>query len=346
MQAIEMSQTKEVTIYDIAEVLNVSPATVSRGLKDHPGLRKDTKKRIVETARKMGYQHNTFASNLRRKRTNTIGVIVPRLSSYFMATVIAGMEKVANAAGYNLIIGQSQELFKKEVASVNTMFNSRVDGLLISFSYDTGNIEHVNVFLKKQIPLIFFDRVIEHPGCTSVVIDNVKAGYDATIHLIEQGCKRIAHVGGSMNRNVYADRLKGQIMACKEKGIPHDESLVIINTLSDQEGAEAAMELLQLPNRPDGIFTANDAAGVAIIRELKHAGIDVPKDIAVVGFNDDPISRVIEPNLTTINYPGTEMGEVAATTLINKLKDVPPPNVNTVVLRHELIVRASSLRKK
>ncbi len=346
MQAIEMSQTKDVTIYDIAEVLNVSPATVSRGLKDHPGLRKDTKKRIVETARKMGYQHNTFASNLRRKRTNTIGVIVPRLNSYFMSTVIAGMEKVANNAGYNLLIGQSQELLKKEIAAVTTMFNSRIDGLMISLSYDTRNTDHFNVLLKKNIPLIFFDRVIDHPNCTSIVIDNVKAGYDATIHLIEQGCRRIAHIGGSMNRNVYADRLKGQIQALRDKGIEHDPALVISNHLSDQEGAEAALTLLKMDRRPDAIFTSNDTSGVAILRELKQNGIQVPNDIAVVGFNNDPISRVIEPNLTTIHYPGTEMGEMAATTLINKLKEEPGANLNTVVLRHELIVRASSLRKK
>lgn len=346
MQAIDMSQPKEVTIYDIAEVLNVSPATVSRGLKDHPGLRKDTKKRIVETARKMGYQHNTFASNLRRKRTNTIGVIVPRLNSYFMATVIAGMEKVANAEGYNLIIGQSQEIVKKEIAGVNTMFNSRVDGLMISLSYDTKNTEHFNVLLKKQIPLIFFDRVIDHPSCTSIVIDNVRAGYDAAIHLIDQGCRRIAYIGGSLTRNVYADRLKGLTNALKERGIEHDSNLVITNNLSDQEGAEAAQQLLRAERRPDGIFAANDTSGVAVVRELKLAGVNVPTDIAVVGFNNDPISRVIEPNLTTINYPGTEMGEVAATTLINKLKEVPPANLNTIVLRHQLIVRGSSQRKK
>ncbi len=346
MQAIDMSQPKEVTIYDIAEVLNVSPATVSRGLKDHPGLRKDTKKRIVETARKMGYQHNTFASNLRRKRTNTIGVIVPRLNSYFMATVIAGMEKVANAEGYNLIIGQSQEIVKKEIAGVNTMFNSRVDGLMISLSYDTKNTEHFNVLLKKQIPLIFFDRVIDHPSCTSIVIDNVRAGYDAAIHLIDQGCRRIAYIGGSLTRNVYADRLKGLTNALKERGIEHDSNLVITNNLSDQEGAEAAQQLLRAERRPDGIFAANDTSGVAVVRELKLAGVNVPTDIAVVGFNNDPISRVIEPNLTTINYPGTEMGEVAATTLINKLKEAPPANLNTIVLRHQLIVRGSSQRKK
>jgi LacI family transcriptional regulator len=145
---------------------------------------------------------------------------------------------------------------------------------------------------------------------------------------------------------VYADRLKGQVMALKERSVEHDPSLVISNNLSDQEGAEAALQLLKLDNRPDGIFTANDTSGVAIIRELRLAGINVPNDIAVVGFNNDPISRVIEPNLTTINYPGTEMGEVAATTLIDKLKEVPPPHLNTVVLRHELIIRPSSLRKK
>lgn len=345
MQAIEMSQFKDVTIYDIAEVLSISPATVSRGLKDHPGLRKDTKKRIVETARKMGYQQNTFASNLRRKRTNTIGVIIPRLNSYFMSTVIAGMEKVANNAGYNLIIAQSQEQFKKEIAGVTTMYNSRVDGLLVSLSYDTKNTEHFDTIRKKQIPLIFFDRVTDYPNCTSVVIDNVKAGYDATMHLIQQGCKRIAHVGGSLNRNVYADRLAGQRKAMAEKGLTYDPNLLISNNLSDKEGADAAQRILKMQHRPDGIFTANDTSGVAIMRELKQAGVRIPEDIAIVGFNNDPISSVIEPQLTTIHYPGEEMGEVAATTLINRLKDVPAPPLNTIVLRHELIVRQSSLRK-
>src|SRR5688572_1493635 len=147
------SRTKEITIYDIAEALSLSPATISRGLKDHPAIRKDTRKRIVEKAREMGYQHNAFASSLRRNRTNTIGVIVPRLNSYFMSTVIAGMEKVANAHGYSLIISQSQESFKKEIASVTTMFNSRIDGLMISLAYDTKDTDHFEDLLRKQIPL-------------------------------------------------------------------------------------------------------------------------------------------------------------------------------------------------
>jgi LacI family transcriptional regulator len=340
-----MSYQKDVTIYDIAEALNVSPATVSRGLKDHPGIRKETKRKIVDTARKMGYQHNTFASNLRKKRTNTIGVIVPRLNSYFMSTVIAGMEKVANENGYNLIISQSQESCKREIAGVNTMYNSRIDGLLVSLAYDTVDCDHFESLLKKNIPLIFFDRIIEHPGCTSVVIDNRRAGYDATRHLLDQGCKRILHIAGSLNRNVYADRLEGYKHALAERGIEFNSSLVISNNLSDQSGADAARELLNMNPRPDGVFASNDTSAVACMRELKQVGIKIPMDVAFVGFNNDPISKVIEPNLTTINYPGQEIGEVAADTLINQLRHGHSSNLDTIVLRHELIVRQSSVRK-
>jgi LacI family transcriptional regulator len=199
--------------------------------------------------------------------------------------------------------------------------------------------------IKKQIPLIFFDRVIEHPECTSIVIDNKKAGFDATAHLIQQGCRRIVHVDGNVNRNVYADRLDGYKMALAEAGIEFNPDLVISNKLTDQTSAEAAKNILQMKKRPDGIFTANDTSGVACIRELKNAGVKVPDEIAVVGFNNDPISTVIEPNLTTIDYPGQEMGEIAATTLINKLKKHATGNLNTIVLRHSLIVRESSVRK-
>jgi LacI family transcriptional regulator len=345
VQAIEMSSHKDVTIYDIAKALDISPATVSRGLKDHPGLRKDTKKRIMEAARQMGYQHNMFARNLRVKKTNTIGVIIPRLNSYFMSTVIAGMEQVANDRGYILIISQSQESVKKEVASVNTMFNSRVDGILVSLASDTENIDHFNAMLKKEIPILFFDRVAEHTKCTSIIIDNTRAGYDATKHLIDQGCQRIVHIGGSLRRNVYAERLKGYRHALTEGGIAYDENLVMITNLSEQDGSEAAQQIMKMNPRPDGIFCANDTTGVACIQELTQAGIKVPEQIAVVGFNNDPIARVIDPNLTTIHYPGHEMGEIAATTLLNALNNSQAGNLNTLVLRHNLIIRQSSLRK-
>jgi LacI family transcriptional regulator len=337
-----MSTHKDITIYDIAEALNLSPATISRGLKEHPSIRKDTRKRILEKAKEMGYRQNFFASNLRRNRTNTIGVIVPRLNSYFMSTVLAGMEKIANQSGYNLIISQSMESLAKEIVNVKTLYNSRVDGLLVSLAYTTDDISHFEELLDKGVPLIFFDRVFEHPQCTSIVIDNYKAGYEVTQHLIDQGCKRIAHITASLKRNVYADRLKGYKQALSDREIPFDESLLFVNNLSEQAAIDVCKTLLQMDNRPDAIFSSNDACAVSCIRELKVAKIRIPQDIAVVGFNNDPLSKVIEPNLTTVNYPGHEMGEVAASTLIRRLDQQQGVNLNTIVLRHEFIVRESS----
>ncbi|HTE28898.1 MAG TPA: LacI family DNA-binding transcriptional regulator [Chryseolinea sp.] len=341
-----MSSHKDITIYDIARALDLSPATVSRGLKDHPAIKKDTKKRILDKAREMHYQHNHFASNLRRNRTNNLGVIVPRLNSFFMSTVIAGMEKVANEAGYNLVISQSLESVKKEMANVRSLFNSRVDGLLVSLAYDTDDISHFELFLNKNIPFIFFDRVIDHPKCTSIVIDNYKAGYEMTSHLIDQGCRRIVHITASLKRNVYADRLRGYKQALIDHHLPYDEGLVIFNDLSDQASTEAARAILKMDPLPDGIFAANDPCAVSCIRELKLSGIRIPEQIAVGGFNNDTLSKVIEPNLTTINYPGQEMGEAAASTLIRRLEKQEGANLNTMVLRHELIIRDSSLRKR
>lgn len=339
-----MRTKKEVTIYDIAASLKLSSATVSRGLKDHPAIRKETKKRILEKAKEMGYRHNHFASNLRRSRTNTIGVIVPRLNSYFMSSVIAGVEKVVNEAGYNLVISQSLESEKKENVSIKTMFNTRVDGLLVSLAYDTNDDSQFRIILDKNIPIIFFDRVFEHPLCTSVIIDNFMAGYTMTQHLIDQGCKRVAHITANLKRNVYAERLRGYKQALADRGLPYDESLLFVNNLTEEACRAAVQSILNMKTRPDGIFCSNDSSAVICIRDLKAAGVRIPQEIAVGGFNNEPIATVVEPNLTTINYPGHEMGEICATILIRKLNKPDDADLNRVVLRHQLIIRDSSRR--
>src|SRR6185437_609088 len=232
---------KEVTIYDIAKKLNISAATVSRGLQDHPGINKNTKKKILSAAAEMGYRSNSFASSLRKKRGNIIGVIVPMLNSNFQSDVIAGIEKVVNEANYNLFISQSLESMKKEVSNAKAMFNNRVDGLLVSLAYDTTNINHFEAFINRGIPVIFFDRVYEHIQCPSIFIDNFKAANNITTHLIEQGCKRIMHIGGSQLRNVYIDRFKGYKQALTDHNIPFDENLLIIDDLSaPSTGTDAA----------------------------------------------------------------------------------------------------------
>ena len=340
-----MPADKDVTIYDIAKKLKISPATVSRGLQDHPAISKKTKKKILALADEIGYRSNHFARNLRSRKTDTIGVIVPRLNSNFMSSVIAGIEHVANEQGYTLIISQSSESETKEKASAKTMFNSRVDGLLASLAYDTNDLSHFNNFFKKKTPVIFFDRVIEHERCTTILIDNQKAAYDATKHLVKQGCKKIVHITALPKQNVYADRLKGYKQALAEAKIKFSEENVIVNNLSQEAGSDAVAEILKMKPRPDGVFVANDSCAIGCMLKMKQEGISIPRDIAFVGFNNDPVSQVIEPNLTTVSYSGYEMGVVAARQLINHLNGTSPMgSTNTIILRSELLVRESSMR--
>jgi LacI family transcriptional regulator len=262
-----------------------------------------------------------------------------------MSTVIAGIEHVANREGYHLIISQSSETVQNEMASAKTMFNNRVDGLLVSLAYDTDDITHFDMFFKRNIPLIFFDRVANHKDCTNILIDNRKAACEGTRHLIEQGCRKIVHITATPKRNVYIDRLDGYKQALAEHNLPFEEDHIIIGNLSQEAGIGAAAAILKMNPLPDGVFVSNDNCAVGCMLALKKAGIRIPGDIAFVGFNNDPVSTVIEPNLTTINYPGYEMGEVAARNLINHLNGTATlHSTTTILLKSELIVRNSSLK--
>jgi LacI family transcriptional regulator len=338
-----MNTGKDVTIYDLARALNLSGATISRALKNDPVVSKKTRKKIASLAEEMGYRSNYFARNLRNQTTQTIGAILPRLNSYFMSTVIAGMENVANHEGYNLIISQSSESFQKEILGAATMFNNRVDGLLVSLAYDTDDTSHFESFIKKNIPIVFFDRVVQFENCSNILIDNRKAGYEATEHLISQGCKNIVHITALPKRNVYVDRLQGYKQALADHDMKFRQENLIINNLSQESGSEAAAILMKMNPLPDAVFAANDNCAVGCMIALKKAGIRIPQDIAVVGFNNDQVSTVIEPNLTTINYPGYELGQVATQHLINHLNGTAViKTANTILINSELIVRASS----
>jgi LacI family transcriptional regulator len=341
-----MFKGKEVTIYDLASKLNVSIATVSRGLKDDPVVSKKTRKRIFDLAEEMGYRSNHFARNLRRQKTNTIGIIVHELNSNFITSVLAGIEKVTTEAGYDLIITHSSESRIKEAANAKNLFHKRVDGLIASLSFDTNDLEHFRPFEEKGVPVIFFDRVEQASNYSVVIIDNYKCGYQATQHLVEQGCKKIAHVTSSLKRNVYSERHRGYRDALFDNNIPFDESLLIINDLSENAGIESAKQILRMQPMPDGAFITNDFVAAVCMRTLKENNINIPRDIAIVGFNNDAIGKLIEPALTTINYPGKDMGEIVARNLVNHLQGVGNIHtINTVIVSSDLIVRKSSLKK-
>jgi len=199
------------------------------------------------------------------------------------------------------------------------------------------------MFFKKNIPVVFFDRVGDDGNYTNIIIDNRKAAYEATRHLIEEGCKRVAHITAASKSNVYVERLAGYKQALLDNSIDFDESLLMYNNLSQEAGVEAATAILAMQNRPDGIFVSNDNCAVGCLIALKQAGVQIPRDIAIAGFNNDVVATIVEPNLTTVSYPGHEMGAVAARNLVNHLNGTANIDyTNTIVLRSELVIRASS----
>jgi LacI family transcriptional regulator len=337
-----MVSKKELTIYDLAERLNISVATVSRALNNDPTVSKKTKRKVCELAEATGYRKNNFASGLRKPKTNTIGFIVHELNSHFIASVLSGIEKVMTEAQYNIIIGHSSESTATEIANANNLFHKRVDGLIVSLAYDTVSLDHYDPFIKRGIPIVFVDRVrMDAPGI-KVIIDNHKAGYDTTAHLIQQGCRRVMHITGNLAQNVYADRLNGFRKALQDNNLPNEPDQVITTDLTEKSGVEVARQIMEMKARPDGLFFANDLCAAVCMKSLKDAGIRIPEDIAIAGFNNDTISRLVEPQLTTINYAGKEMGEVAANNLLSQLKSSSGDANYTVVLASELMIRGSS----
>ncbi len=338
---------KRITIYDLAEKLDFSAGTISRALSNHPAISQKTKGLVRAKAKEMGYRSNKFAANLSKQKTNTIGVIVPRLNSHFMSAVLSGVEKVANEAGYNLIISQSLESEKKEIINAKVLFTSGVDALLVSLAYDTHGYDHFKTFINRNIPLVFFDRVATLPGCTTILINNEQAGFEATEHLIQQGCQKIIYVGGNLKRNVYHDRYKGFKRAFKTHFLPFTDDQVLETDLNPQKSEQVVSYIKNYPGKIDGLFVANDTMAVRCIQELQKAGYHIPDDIKVVGFNNDPISEVISPTLSTIEYPGIEMGILAGQSIISHLEgNLNLQPTDSIVLRHKLIVRESSLASK
>ncbi|MDX1940378.1 MAG: LacI family DNA-binding transcriptional regulator, partial [Saprospiraceae bacterium] len=240
-----MGNKKEVTIYDLARELNISASTVSRALKGHHSIGKKTINEVKDLAEKLGYRPNGLAVSLRSNKTQVIGVVISWVNRPFVSSLISGVEEVASKAGYRVIIAQSHDSYKNEVESVQALFDSRVSGLVVSLAMETQEYEHFEKFLRQDIPVVFVDRVAEEVNFHRVIIDNFQAGFTATEHLIEQGCKRIAHFAGAQHRNIYKERMRGYLEALSKYNLPVDESLIMhCNNLSMEEGKKVSNQLL------------------------------------------------------------------------------------------------------
>lgn len=338
-----MRKHPEITIHDLASELRISASTVSRALNDNKRISIKTRKIVQQKAIDMGYRPNILAANLRIKKTMTIGVVVPRIDRYFFSSAISGIEDYAWTKGFNVIISQSNDLLIKEENCVRTLYNNRVDGMIISISMQTNEDNHLRLFSDNHIPILFFDRFCPTIESDRIVVDDFNSGYQITAHLIERGCKRIAHIAGPELLNIYLDRKGGYLKALSEAGIPVGDGYLEVTGLTREEGRAAFARLMSLPNPPDGVFCGNDTTALSALEYCRSNKLKVPEDVALVGFSDEPFSAVVTPSLSTVKQPGYEMGFLAAQRIIERIQNTNLPiPFEQIVLPSKLIIRQSS----
>jgi len=331
----------QVTIKDIAKALGISASTVSRALKDHPDISRDTKDAVNELAKKLHYKPNAVALSLKSSKTNTIGVIIPELVHYFFSSVISGIEDVAYDAGYNVIICQSNEKYDREIINAQALLSNRVEGALISISKETIDFAHLQLIEESGIPIVFFDRAPFGFDSDTVIIDDQKAAYNAVCHLIESGCKRIAHLAAPTSLGIGKYRLEGYKEALKEHNMPYLEEYVIIADSFDL-AAVATRNLIQLPIPPDGIFTVNDLTAVGVMKTLQKMGIAVPDKVAIMGFSAGSYSDITTTTLSSVDQHGYEMGTRAATILLERIEGQRKGPGETFYVETNLVIREST----
>ena len=339
-----MSKNSEPTIHDIARALKISASTVSRALNDNPRISMKTRDKIKALALDLGYRPNTLASNLRNKKSKTIGIVVPLINRYFFSSVISGVEDVAFKAGFTVVISQSSDLAQKEIDIVHSMFANRVDGLIISIAMQTNTFDHLNLFRQKHIPLVFFDRAVPEIETDKIVVDDFAGAFRVTQHLIDQGYQRIGHLAGPQNLTTYLDRKNGYLEALRRNAMPCDESCIHFNQLTSEDGVIAVKQLMSVSNPPDALFCGNDTTALSAMIYLRDKGIRIPEDFGIVGFSNEPFSKVVSPSISTIAQPGFEMGQKAAGLIIRKIEN-KERTYQTITLPTELIIRESSSRQ-
>ena len=335
-----------VTLKQIAEELGISITTVSKASKNYPDVSDRTRKLVRETASMLNYRPNSFAVNLRTKESKIIGLIIPEIMHHFFSSVVKSIVAEAEKKGYLVITLQSNESYELEKKQLDLLVNKRVDGILISLANETSNYKHLTQVIENETPLVMFDKIAKTVKCSKVIIDDRKAAFKATQHLIDIGCKRIAHFRGPLLPQNSIDRFLGYKQALIENNIPYDPTMVyLLNDMSFEEGKNFAKQLLKDHKHVDGIFINTDLVAIGAITEFNNQGVRVPEQINVVGFSNWFMASVISPSLTTINQPGSKMGKKAFKLLYKEIKKKKKNKVieyNDIILDVDLIIRNST----
>jgi DNA-binding LacI/PurR family transcriptional regulator len=338
-------RSSQVTIKDIAELLGISPSTVSRALKNHPEISEETKRAVNDLARKLNYEPNAIALSLQSSKSYVIGLIIPEIVHYFFSQVISGIEDVAYDAGYHVMICQSNESYIREVKNIQTLLSSRIEGLLVSLSKETRDFSHFRNLNKKNIPIVFFDRISKELETDHVIVNDYKGAFDAVEHLIDLGCKRIAHLSTTQDLLIGRNRFNGYIDALKKHNLAIDERL-IVRCDTHKAARLVAKRLIYEIHPPDGIFAVNDLAAIGALQTVKENGLRIPEDIKIIGFGNGIYSTMTDPPLSTIEQFGYIMGQKAARMVLDRIlnQEDYPPRIEEI--ESQLIIRESTCKKR
>lgn len=332
---------KNATLLDIARELGLSPSTVSKALSNHPDIREKTKELIRQTAKDLRYFPNPIAQSLKGRRSSTIGVIVPEIKHDFFASAISGIEDVAFQSGYTLLLCQSNESFEREVVNTTVLMHHHVAGVIASISQNTKYGEHFHDLQKRHIPVVFFDRALDDVEASRVVIDDEQCAYNAVSFLIDKGYRKIAHFAGPKELGICIKRKNGYLLALRCAEIEVRERWIRYGGLHEQNGYDSMSSLIAEQDLPDAVFAVNDPVAIGAYQRIKEAGLRIPADVAIVGFSNNKITTLVEPQITTVDQPSFEMGRKAAQVLIETIENATT-EIQEIVLEAKLIPRGST----
>ena len=334
------------TLSKIAKTLGISVATVSKALKDYPDISFETKKKVKDLAEKLNYKPNSYAQSLRNQESKIIGLIIPEIVHHFFANIILGVVKTAEKQGYLVITLQSDEKYEVEKMQIEHLLNKNVDGILISLADNTVDHKHIKSIHDSGVPVVLFDKISKLIDCHKIVIDDEKAAFNATKHLIESGCKKVAHIRGPLKPQTTIDRFKGYKKALEHFNIEFDSTLVFeTKNLSFEDGKDIADDIFENHKEIDGVFAMTDLLATGALVRLKELGLKIPKDISIIGFSNWFLTKITTPRLSTVNQPGFEMGEAAFNMLLEEIEDQKKGRetvYKTIEIPTEVIVRDST----
>lgn len=336
---------KKTTIKDIGELLGLTPSAVSKALNNHPRISDKTKKAVQEAAVQLNYQPNFLSSALRKGKSNLVGLIVPRINTNYYSSVIENIEAVLNKNGYNVIITQTNESYKKECESIDNLLNIQVDGIIASMANETVDFDYYRKIKQKGVPLIMFDRGENDLEVDYIGIDDYNCSHLIVEHLVQKNYKRIAHITGFSHTRIFKNRIRGFRDALQKFGFPIQEDLIIECNLEIEDGRRIMKHLLKNNNKPDAVYAASDNAALGALQVLLEQGIKVPQEIAIVGFGNEPLGTIIKPEISTINQFSSEIGKQAAVAFLERIKHPEiKVSLNKIILDATLLIRNSSNR--